>query len=142
MDTGSDRAWSRRSVLRTGAASIAAVGVAAGCSDGPPGDAEELPTDRPGQVLTSLTMPIGQSVRVDALGPVYIVTRTGPATAVAFSATCPHTGCSVQTLGPSIACPCHGSVFDNQSGAVVRGPAARALDPFAVDVVDGNVVTA
>lgn len=34
-------------------------------------------------------------------------------------------------------CPCHGSVFD-LTGALLKGPAPRALDRFAVQIVDRN----
>ena len=131
----------RRAAL-SAAVAAAAVPVTS-CSQTANGDSEEpsVPQEE-GRVLTALTMAVGQAVRTDVLGPAYIVTRTGEASAVAFSATCPHTGCSVQTLGTSIACPCHGSVFDVRTGAVVRGPALRGLDVVSVAVVNGNVVTA
>lgn len=48
---------------------------------------------------------------------------------VAYDALCPHAGCTVGYL-PSqriIACPCHGSEFNPDNGAVVQGPAATGL---------------
>jgi Rieske Fe-S protein len=39
-----------------------------------------------------------------------------------------------------INCPCHGSQFD-RNGAVIRGPAARPLVHFAVQIdAAGNIV--
>ncbi|MDE3089435.1 MAG: non-heme iron oxygenase ferredoxin subunit, partial [Chloroflexota bacterium] len=40
--------------------------------------------------------------------------------------------------GAVITCPIHGSRFDVQSGAVVRGPATRAIKTFRVQV-DGEI---
>jgi thiosulfate dehydrogenase [quinone] large subunit len=45
----------------------------------------------------------------------------------AFSAVCTHTGCTVAFESGVIACPCHGSEFDPNTGAVLRGPAATPL---------------
>jgi thiosulfate dehydrogenase [quinone] large subunit len=45
----------------------------------------------------------------------------------AFSAVCTHTGCTVDFQSGVIACPCHGSEFDPNTGAVLRGPAATPL---------------
>ncbi len=45
----------------------------------------------------------------------------------AFSAVCTHAGCTVDFASGVIACPCHGSEFDPNTGAVLRGPAATPL---------------
>jgi thiosulfate dehydrogenase [quinone] large subunit len=52
----------------------------------------------------------------------------------AFSAICPHAGCTIQFDGTNdvFACPCHGSVFNAATGAVVQGPAATGLSPISV----------
>ena len=58
----------------------------------------------------------------------------------AFSATCTHQGCTVDSVTDGvISCPCHGSTFDAGTGAVVTGPASRALDTVRVSVADGVV---
>jgi Rieske Fe-S protein len=36
-------------------------------------------------------------------------------------------------------CPCHGSAFNADTGAVQRGPATRGLAPASVAVVDGTL---
>ena len=64
---------------------------------------------------------------------------------VAFSAICTHLGCAlIPQLTPEgqIACPCHGSHFDpRQGGAVVRGPADRALPQLPISISsDGSLV--
>ena len=52
----------------------------------------------------------------------------------AFSAVCPHAGCTVQFDGTNdvFACPCHGSVFNATTGAVLQGPATTGLSPIPV----------
>jgi len=48
---------------------------------------------------------------------------------LAFDAVCPHAGCVVQyDQGNKLfACPCHGSVFNAETGAVENGPATTGL---------------
>jgi Rieske Fe-S protein len=59
-----------------------------------------------------------------------------------FSAVCTHQGCPVSSVaGGAIACPCHGSRFDAQTGAVISGPATRSLPAVPVVVRDGGVYT-
>jgi nitrite reductase/ring-hydroxylating ferredoxin subunit len=36
-------------------------------------------------------------------------------------------------------CQCHGSRFDIMTGAVVNGPATKALNVYEVDVVEGSI---
>ncbi|HEY8858007.1 MAG TPA: TQO small subunit DoxD [Gaiellales bacterium] len=56
-----------------------------------------------------------------------IVIRHQSGSLSAFSAICTHTGCTVGFQSGVIACPCHGSEFDPNTGAVLRGPAATPL---------------
>jgi thiosulfate dehydrogenase (quinone) large subunit len=56
-----------------------------------------------------------------------IVIRHQSGALSAFSAVCTHTGCTVDFQSGVIACPCHGSEFDPNTGAVLRGPAATPL---------------
>jgi Rieske Fe-S protein len=68
-----------------------------------------------------------------------VITRSGQAVH-AFSATCTHQGCQVNKVSDGkIDCPCHGSVFNATSGAVVAGPAPSPLPPIAVTVRNGEV---
>jgi Rieske Fe-S protein len=60
-----------------------------------------------------------------------------------FSAICTHQGCTVGSVqGGQILCPCHGSRFDAQTGAVISGPARLPLTPVPVVVQNGGVYTA
>jgi cytochrome b6-f complex iron-sulfur subunit len=62
---------------------------------------------------------------------------------------CPHLGCTVpwkpddpaeDSIAPKgrFNCPCHGSIYDRY-GQIIRGPAPRPMDTFAVSI-DGNKV--
>jgi menaquinol-cytochrome c reductase iron-sulfur subunit len=64
-----------------------------------------------------------------ALGSVWVVRSAGGV--AAFSAICPHLGCSIgyDPGGARFVCPCHGSVF-GPDGAVRSGPSPRGLDPL------------
>ncbi|HUC35541.1 MAG TPA: Rieske (2Fe-2S) protein [Acidimicrobiales bacterium] len=60
-----------------------------------------------------------------------------------FSAVCTHQGCIVGTVQDGqIICPCHGSRFNAQTGAVVNGPAQLPLPSVPVVVSSGGVYTA
>lgn len=61
----------------------------------------------------------------------------------AFSSTCTHLGCTVNRVSDGkIFCPCHGSVFNAATGAVVQGPASKPLPEVQVTVRNGEVFTA
>ena len=60
----------------------------------------------------------------------------------AYDAVCPHAGCTVgyYAVNQTLACPCHGSQFILATGAVINGPAARALTKLNVlEGPDGNL---
>jgi Rieske Fe-S protein len=58
-----------------------------------------------------------------------------------FSAVCTHQGCTVSSVQNGvIMCPCHGSQYNARTGAVVGGPAPRALPSVPVVVRSGAVV--
>ncbi len=65
----------------------------------------------------------------------------------AFGDECTHAGCSLaegelDDKEASIACPCHGSVFDVETGEPVHGPAVDPLPTFAVRLDAGWVEVA
>ena len=87
-------------------------------------------------------MPVGGAVSVKAAdGSTVLVTQPAEGEAMAFSAVCPHEGCSVAPDDDQLSCPCHGSQF-SLSGKVKRGPADRGLTPLPVTVQDGQVLQA
>lgn len=57
----------------------------------------------------------------------------------AVSLVCTHLGCIVKQHGEGFECPCHGSLF-KADGAVVKGPAPRALAWHKVTGSAGNYV--
>ena len=54
---------------------------------------------------------------------------------LAFDAVCPHAGCIVQydQGNKAFVCPCHGSVFNGQTGAVENGPAPNGLRRITIN---------
>jgi len=61
-----------------------------------------------------------------------IVIREPNGSLVAHSAVCTHAGCTVGYQGGQIICPCHGAVYNAQTGAVISGPAPAPLAPRKV----------
>ena len=72
------------------------------------------------------------------LGSVWLVKRGDKV--LAFSAVCPHLGCSINATGEggAFACPCHTSAFD-PDGKRKSGPAPRDMDTMATKIEDGFV---
>lgn len=72
-----------------------------------------------------------------------VLTRPSGNEIHAFSAICTHQGCKVDKVANGhIDCPCHGSVFDASTGAVVNGPAPSPLGKIAIEVRNGEVYRA
>lgn len=130
----------RRTVLATGA-SVVGVGLLAACATDSGGSAGGGVQATPGGPLVALAdVPVGGAVAVTtADGEKIVVAQPEAGQVVAFSAICTHRGCTVAPDGDRLACPCHGSVFDAFTGAVVNGPAEDPLPEFAV-ALDGTEV--
>jgi Rieske Fe-S protein len=74
--------------------------------------------------------------------PPVVLTRGADGTVHAFSAICTHQGCTVDRVrNGTISCPCHGSTFNADTGAVTGGPAPKPLPAVPVTVHDGSVYT-
>jgi Rieske Fe-S protein len=95
-----------------------------------------------GRLLTPLDrVPAGGGIVLSTTK--VVVTRGTGDDVHAFSAVCTHQGCTVGSVERGVIfCPCHGSEFNAQTGAVTAGPATRPLPAVAVAVQNGNVVTA
>jgi Rieske Fe-S protein len=136
---------SRRTVLAASAAGAGALAVAACSPSSGSGHQATVSAPAGGETLTALSaVPVGGCRGVDLPGndgPA-IVSRPSASTVACFSAICTHQGCTVQPAGKQLQCPCHGSVFDAFTGAVINGPAPSPLPRIAVQVQGGNVVTA
>lgn len=131
----------RRTVLVAGA-SVVGVGVLAACSPG--GASGGGPTATPGGPLVALAdVPVGGAVSVTTSdGAKVVVAQPAAGQVVAFSAICTHQGCTVAPDGERLRCPCHGSVYEAFTGAVVNGPAEDPLPAFPVAVEGDAVVEA
>lgn len=143
---------SRRTVLGVSAAGVGALTLAA-CSKAPsPAGPSSTGSSSGGQsagnggaggggakVLAALSsIQVGSSISAKgADGGDILISRLAAETVVAFSAVCPHQGC---TVGSSFTCPCHGSTFDPKTGAHLGGPAPTGLSTVPVSVSGNNVV--
>ena len=94
-----------------------------------------------GDAIAAASVPVGGGVILDRLK--VVVTQPTAGDFKAFSAVCPHQGCTVNAVeGGQITCPCHGSAFDIATGAVTKGPATSGLPTKGVTVgADGITVS-
>ena len=94
-----------------------------------------------GEAIDAAKIPVGGGTVFD--GPKVVVTQPTEGDYKAFSAVCPHQGCTVGSVADGkITCPCHGSQFDIATGDVVTGPATSGLQPKTVTVgSDGLTVS-
>ena len=60
---------------------------------------------------------------------------------LAFSAKCPHLGCTVNfdAVSKKFKCPCHGSIFD-ASGKWISGPAKRNLESLPIQKLPNGAI--
>jgi len=127
----------RRTVLAAGAVGA---GTVAACGSS---SSTSRVTPQPNAQLVKLDdIEVGRCVSAKLPdGRTAIVSRPTSDTAVAFSATCTHMGCTVAPAGSELHCPCHGSKYNALTGAVIHGPASRPLAKLGVRVANGEVVT-
>ncbi len=103
-----------------------------------------------GVLLTkSSSIKVGQTIVLpakDANGQtVEVILSRNKTGLVALKGTCTHQGCTVALEKTELVCPCHGSVFQANSGAVISGPngtpkkSIRALAKFRVTEKSGNI---
>jgi len=123
----------RRLIGAAGAAGAAALGATA-CGtreDGP----EPYDALRGTVVAQTSEIPVGGGeVVVDGK---LVVTQPEEGDFKAFSAVCPHAGCTIQEVERNIHCLCHGSEFDVATGDVRHGPAQQPLEELSI-TVDGT----
>lgn len=132
---------------RTVITAAAATGLLAACGGTDSGTATGATSsaaapDATGEVLASAAdVPLdGGIINKDGK---YVVTQPAEGEYRAFSSVCPHQQCQVgQVKDNAILCPCHGSVFNADTGDVEQGPAQTGLAPIAVTVDGGNVIRA
>ncbi|MGW0997543.1 Rieske (2Fe-2S) protein [Streptomyces sp. NPDC002520] len=69
-----------------------------------------------------------------------VVTQPKKGEFKAFSAICTHQGCTVAKVADgTIDCPCHGSKFHIADGSVAHGPAPRPLPAKHIEVEKGSI---
>ena len=128
----------RRHVI--GAAAAVACGAAlTGCAAAEPGPAVVPPGIKGKVIVQAADIPVGGG-RLIAKWKIVI---TQPAAGVfkAFTASCPHRGCSVGRVANGIIhCPCHGSEFAADSGKCLKGPAEAPLAEYPLKVDGGGIV--
>ena len=93
-----------------------------------------------GTVLAHLSgIGVGTAVAAKgADGADILIQRTAANAVVAFSAVCPHQGC---TVAATFVCPCHGSTFDPATGNRLSGPAPTGLAPVSVTIQGDEIVS-
>lgn len=103
---------------------------------------ERLRIDDWTPVLPEAELPVGDKPkRVDVDGVGVVLCRNGDGVS-AFAGLCPHLAAPMEDGWVDrgrIVCPWHGSQFDMDSGAVVRGPAAAPLPCYQARLRDGMV---
>jgi Rieske Fe-S protein len=136
----------RRALLSAGAAVAGTAGVAAlaGCSKGlrgANGRSAATASAAPGTVLAKVSdVPVGNALSATMGGDPILISQPTAGTIVTFSAICTHQGCTVAPAGKEFRCPCHGSVYDAATGAVLQGPAPAPLAKIPTHVANGDVV--
>lgn len=94
-------------------------------------------------VGSASSVPVGgaASFTDPATGTPALVVQAQPGQFKAFSAVCPHQGCTVDYSRTQrrFICPCHGAEFDATTGAVQRGPALDPLPNISVAVRSGQL---
>jgi nitrite reductase/ring-hydroxylating ferredoxin subunit/uncharacterized membrane protein len=102
---------------------------------------DEGPTDwQP--VIADADLPEGSPTPVTVGAVPLLLVRRGAAI-YAISNRCNHRGCSLHegdfSHGTSVVCPCHGSTFSLQDGALLHGPATAPQPAYLTRVRDGKV---
>jgi Rieske Fe-S protein len=131
--TGHQYTVDRRGAL-SAACLLAVTAAVAGCAAG-----DGQSASGPGTLIGSTDdVPVGGGAVFDHHK--IVVTQPVLGTFRAFSAVCTHQGCTVgEVVDGVITCPCHGSRFDVDDGAVVRGPADRPLSRADIAVDDTSI---
>jgi Rieske Fe-S protein len=140
-------AMSRRTMFAMGAGGVLGAAALAACGSSSAGSggtsAAAATTGSSSSSGTSLAkladIPVGGSLAVEVGGKPIIISQPTEGKVVAFSAVCPHQGCTVGVAKP-LKCPCHGSAFNPATGALIKGPATRGLTAVNVSVSGEKVV--
>jgi Rieske Fe-S protein len=92
-------------------------------------------------IATVADVPVGGGLILKKQG--VVLTQPTKGKIKAFSTTCTHAGCAVTKVNDgTINCPCHGSKFAIEDGAVTDGPAPSPLETVKVKVKSKKVYLA
>ena len=93
-----------------------------------------------GEVVATLgDIPVGGGAIFAAQG--VVITCPDEGEIKAFSVTCPHQGCAVNSVSRgTINCPCHGAKFDIKDGSVTDGPAPNGLEEIDVEIDGDDII--
>lgn len=134
-----------RRELLLGAGAVGAGALVAACggsqprstSPSPAGTEETAPA-KSGALKVS-EVPVGGGTILEDQNTV--ITQPQPGQFKAFSATCTHLGCQVDTVEDgTIQCPCHGSKYHIADGSVAHGPTTKPL-PAKTVTLHGDILT-
>lgn len=95
------------------------------------------------RVLESPQLEVGKTKVVNVPKPNggeigVVLTRTS-AGITALSVNCTHQGFPVARVGAVLECELHGSLFNPETGAVINGPADRALTRYEASETNGGI---
>ena len=127
-----------------GAFTLAACGSSGGSAAAP--RAERNTARAPGKssgsdsIAALDSIEVGSSAGAKLNGNPVLLFRPTADSAACFSAICTHAGCVVEAAGKQFHCPCHGSVYNAMTGAVIQGPAPRPLPRIPVRIRNGEIV--
>ncbi|MFD8807784.1 Rieske (2Fe-2S) protein [Streptomyces sp. NPDC059597] len=136
----------RRTLLATGAATLAVCCAGCGGDDSAASTADVTPASlengsAPAAQALARTADIPEGGGKIFAAEKIVVTQPVKGEYRAFSAVCPHQGCALnQVADGTVDCSCHGSRFRITDGSVVRGPATQPLAAKPIKV-QGNSIT-
>ncbi|MBJ7905385.1 Rieske 2Fe-2S domain-containing protein [Streptomyces sp. NPDC003656] len=136
----------RRTLLATGAATLAVCCVGCGGEDSAGSTADATPAtpengSAPAAQALARTADIPEGGGKIFADEKIVVTQPVKGEYKAFSALCTHQGCALnQVADGTVDCPCHGSRFRITDGSVAHGPATQPLAAKPIKV-QGNSIT-
>jgi len=91
-----------------------------------------------GALASTSEIPVGSGMIFAAQR--VVVTQPTAGDYKAFTAVCTHMGCIVNQISDgTIDCPCHGSEYSIETGAVVRGPAPLPLAAKKIKITGNSI---
>lgn len=142
MGTMTSPCCDRRRFLHASALTAGSAALLTACGvDGTPESA--TPTLAAGGTWTEVMpldeLEVGASSTAEVGETQLLLHRSDESTIHAFSAVCTHQGCAVGTEPERFACPCHGSIFNLETGAAEGGPASDPLTRYPAEISGDSI---